>query len=421
MNSILLRAVRATIQGGRPFANPPFAVTSLVLLAAFVASVVAAPDGRVVQSGSGTQTVSLAGIRTDGTPESKLFLQVLRADLDRSGWLKVQDAAGSLRHVDGTVRGGTVPVASLQIVGPGVATPWSRQTSATEIRQAAHEASDEIVLRLTGNPGMAAAPILLVGKRGGRTDIYCCDADGARMRALTSEGKTCLSPSWLPDRSGFLYTAFIDRYAAVYQAKILPGNRLQRTVVANYPGLNTGGAVSPDGRFAALVLSLTGNVELYLRELGTKRLIRLTKTPHANEASPAWAPNGKTLAYVSDETGRPQVYLLKSTGGPVRRLVSGLAESVAPDWSADGTKIAFCGRSPSGYAIYITDLNGNYVKISPDGDSYQDPSWAPDNRHVVASRGTDGRRTLVLLDSKGAQPVNLTPYAGDWYLPDWAR
>lgn len=395
------------------------------LLCVALALSAAAQSRTIVIRGTaaGKTPVSLAGIRSDGTPNSALFLKVLRADLNRSGWLQVADSPNATYRVDGSAGGSGGIYANLQISGGSKGTvPWSYRASAAEVRAAAHKASDEIVLALTGNKGMASAPILLVGKRGGKTDIYQCDADGANMRGITGEGASCLSPTWLPDRSGFVYTSFARRYAAVYMAKFRAGGGISRTAVANYPGLNNGGIVSPDGRYLALVLSLTGNVELYIKNLQTQKLIRLTRTPHANEASPDWSPDGRTLAYVSDEGGNPQVYTIAQNSNRGRRLVHALKESVAPDWSPDGSKIAFCGKSGGAYGIYVCGLDGKYIQISPnDGAGYQDPSWAPDGRHIVATRGRDGQRSLVLLDSMGDPPVNLTPYPGEWYLPDWAK
>ena len=97
-------------------------------------------------------------------------------------------------------------------------------------------------------------------------------------------------------------------------------------------------------------------------------------------------------------------------------------ESVAPDWSSDG-RIAFCGKMRGGrYGIYVASSSGAYSRVSPDdGASWEDPSWAPDCRHIVATRTAGGRRTLVILDSETGSKVELTAKPGEWYLADWAK
>ena len=59
--------------------------------------------------------------------------------------------------------------------------------------------------------------------------------------------------------------------------------------------------------------------------------------------------------------------------------------------------------------------------VSPiDNADYEDPSWAPDNRHIVCTRILNFKRQLVVLDTLGDPPRVLLNLAGDWYLPAWS-
>ena len=59
--------------------------------------------------------------------------------------------------------------------------------------------------------------------------------------------------------------------------------------------------------------------------------------------------------------------------------------------------------------------------VSPaDGADYEDPSWAPDGRHVVCTRTAGWRRSLVVLDTEGDPARKLFDVPGDWYLPSWS-
>ena len=384
-----------------------------------------AADITIRDRGSKSLPVSFAGLRGDGSREAQLFLQVLRADLDRSGWLRVVDNPNASARVEGFATGGGSLGANLRIIAPsGAATPWQQRAAGTPgaVRTMAHVAADEILLRITGHKGMASAPILFVGKDGSGSDIYSCDPDGGNFRRLTNDGKICLSPRWFANRSGFLYTAFLRNFGGVYRADFTPGGSLRRTTLAQFPGLNNGAVASPDGKLVALVLSYTGNVELYVMNLQSKRLTRLTKTPHANEASPAWSPDGKTIAYVSDAGRTPQIHIIHPGEREGRRLIHNLQESVAPDWAPDG-RLAFCGKQRGGrYGIYVASSTGASSRVSPDdGANWEDPSWAPDGRHIVATRTAGGRRTLVILDSETGSKVELTAKPGESYLADWAK
>jgi TolB protein len=168
-------------------------------------------------------------------------------------------------------------------------------------------------------------------------------------------------------------------------------------------------------------------VDLYLVDPATRRLAdRLTRSK-ANEASPSWSPDGRSLVYVSDEGGVPRCYTMDLASRAPRRLVwsSAIRESVAPEWGADG-RVVFCGRAGGRYGIYVADPAGNtrtavLKPISPsDGADYEDPSWAPDGRHVVCTRTAGWRRSLVVLDTEGDPARRLFDVPGDWYLPSWS-
>ncbi|MBR1608561.1 MAG: PD40 domain-containing protein, partial [Kiritimatiellae bacterium] len=302
----------------------------------------------------------------------------------------------------------------------------SSAADAAHLRDAAHALADAIVEEVAGKLPMARSHILFVGRRGGTTDVYECDADGRGARRVTTDGKLCLSPNWNPRSNSFMYTSWASGAPAVYQVDL---SSLRRSVVSAFPGMNHGAVKSPRDGLAAVVLSLTGAVELYLVDPASRRVVdRLTRTRHASEASPAWSPDGRTVAYVSDEGGVPRCYAMDVATRVPSRLVwaHDIRESVAPEWSCTG-KLAFCGRSRGRYGVYVTDPSRDPRTVAPklvspaDGADYEDPSWAPDGRHIVCTRTSGYKRTLVVLDVEGDPPRRIPlPEDGDWYLPSWS-
>lgn len=411
------------------------ALPALVAAAALLSAampVAASAATPIVVSGvadsAGKQTVSFAALRTDKSAAAETFASVLRNDLSLSGWFIPTDRPEASVKLAGSVRAaaGGGAAWSVEALWRGSARKtWARAATAAEVRAAAHAVADSMVEEIAGKRPMAQSHILFVGKRAGATDIYECDADGANLRRITTDGKLCLSPNWNPRSDSFLYTSWISGAPAVYQVDL--ANR-KRAVVSSFPGMNHGAVKSPrDGR-AAVVLSLTGSVELYLLDVGSRRIAdRLTRSRNASEASPAWSPDGRTLAYTSDSGGVPRVYAMDVATRVPRRLVwaPDIRESVSPEFSCTG-KLTFCGRSAGRYRIYVTDPARDPrttppEAISPaDGADYEDPSWAPDGRHVVCTRTSGYHRSLVVLDSLGDPPRELFRVAGEWYLPSWS-
>ena len=64
---------------------------------------------------------------------------------------------------------------------------------------------------------------------------------------------------------------------------------------------------SPDGTQMALVLSRDGNPEVYVMDLATRNLRRITRH-HAIDTEPSWTPDGQGVLFTSDRGGKPQIY-----------------------------------------------------------------------------------------------------------------
>ncbi|MBP5510884.1 MAG: PD40 domain-containing protein [Kiritimatiellae bacterium] len=392
---------------------------SVTLLAATVAAGAAvcfaadAPLIQVVKKGSGKNVVSVSGIRTNGR-NGKLFVQALTRDLDLSGWLKTGDG-GSV-----TVRGevadtGAGISSQLMVQWPGKRFAWNRVSMGNaEIRNQAHRLSDEIVKQIAGETGNAQSKIVFVNRKGpNKGDVYICDANGMGVSQVTHDNIACVGPRWSPDASSIYYTSFLRGYPEVYRLSLNP---LGRKPLASFKGLNTGAAIAPDGRRAAIVLSYQGNPELYVLDLASGYLQRMTKTPRGSEASPAWSPDGASIAYVTDITGKPQIYLLNvATRRSVRLTYTG-TENVNPDWNKKG-QIVYASKRGGGFRIYTMTARGDGGSQSVDSPyDAEHPSWAPDGRHVVCN----ARGALYILDTQGDAPVRLFNIPGNWMSPDWS-
>ena len=133
-----------------------------------------------------------------------------------------------------------------------------------------------------------------------------------------------------------------------------------------------------------------------------------------------YSPDGSRIAYVSDVSGTPQIYIVSRTGGAPERLTMRGAQNVAPDWGANGL-IAYQTLSGGKFMIAIIDPATKQERIiTPYDASFEDPSWAPDGRHIAAARAVNYNYSIYLLDTMGDKPVALTT-SGDWTAPAWSR
>jgi TolB protein len=366
----------------------------------------------VVGAGANKFGINLSGLKTGGDAAATTFVQVLQADLNRSGYFKVTAGQAPLTVTGGAQSGSGVLQVQCQLFNTSTRQQVlgkSYKTTSDQARTLAHKVADEIVLAVTGKKGMASGQIALVSNRTGKKELYICDMDGHNVRQMTKDGSIVVGPKWCPQGKNITYTSYKHGTPKIY---LLGRNQ----PIVNYRGLNTGGEISPDGKRLAMILSKDGNPELYVMELSNGSLKRMTKTLKGNEASPTWSPDGRQIAFVSDTAGSPQIYIMSSAGGAARRLTSSGSESVAPDWGPSG--IAFSTRIGGKYRIAVADPSARTMKVlETDWADYEDPSWAPNGRHIVCMRTANNRSGIYLLDSLDDPPVALLSGSSDWISP----
>ncbi len=367
----------------------------------------------ITGKGQGKISIGFGSYRTGSDAASKTFLSVLKADLNRSGYFSVTSSGGAL-NVAGACQAGSQMKADVHVYQVATRKKLlgkSYNASANSARGLAHKVADEIVYAVTGKRGMASGKIAAVGNRTGRKELYICDMDGKNMRQITKDRSIVVGPRWTPDGKNLTYTSYKRGYPNVYMTG-------RGKPLSSHSGLNASGAVSPDGKTMAVILSVSGNPELWIKSLRTGRLIkRLSSTQRGNEASPCWSPDGNHIAFVSDSSGRPQIYIISKNGGRASRISSSGTESVAPDWGKNGY-ITYCSRVGGKYRIMVANPVAKTVRqLETDWADYEDPSWAPDGRHIVCSRTSNYRSSIYLLDTLKDSPVALISGSGDWYSP----
>jgi TolB protein len=375
---------------------------------------------RVAKTAGQKSALDLSGLQYGSAEAERIFKQTLERNLDICGWfVRVAPGRGEYAVSGNTSADGAIKavVRLTETASKSSLLAKSYRADAEQARRLAHQVADDIIEAVTGKPGLFGGRLVVVGQRGGHKELYLCDADGGGLIQLTRDRSISLAPRWSPDGETIVYTSYLGGFPDVYSIHVPSGKRAR---VAGFPGLNTGGAISPNGREMALILSKDGNPDLYIMDMRSRQLTRITNTPRAAEASPAWSPDGRQIVYVSDAPGTPQLFIVGRDGSAPRRMTGRVAESVNPDWGANGL-IVYSARLGGRYQVCVLNpQTGESRQITSENADYETPSWAPDGRHVVCSRTSGYKASIYLLDTLGDAPVALLDYEGNWYSPRWA-
>ena len=149
-------------------------------------------------------------------------------------------------------------------------------------------------------------------------------------------------------------------------------------------------SLSPTGARAAF--EFRGEIVTVPAEKGDTR--NLTNTTGANERSPAWSPDGKSIAYFSDESGEYELHIRSQDGkGDVRKIkLAGAGFYDDPVWSPDSQKISYTDNS---WSLYWLDLKtgvskkiGSEYLYGPSRAKTIHHVWSPDSKWIAYTLST---------------------------------
>jgi TolB protein len=293
-----------------------------------------------------------------------------------------------------------------------------------DFRLAVHAASDAVVKWATGQPGIAASRVAFVRRNNdGGYSLATVDSDGEGMRTLATAGTTLMSPTWSPDgtRMAFGRAATVERWELVERDMATGSTR----VVLTRDGLIFTPAYSPDGKRIAFAAWNGRATEIDDYDVAQRCCLRRLTRSARDDISPTYSPDGRKMAFNSNRVGQAHIYISSADGGDADLLspytYGEPGYYTSPDWSPTGSQIAFHGRSKGEFQIMLADASqpGATVRQITASGRNEDPSWAPDGRHLVFSGVRDGGSGLYVIDTVTGR-VRPLLVGGRYRVPDWS-
>ena len=396
-----------------------FLLTAAVLFAAALPVFAQGASGGIVVTAD-AKNANPTLIFTGGLSDQALSAKIL-SDFKYCGWFTVLESGNAAYQVSakGVLQDFTVTVSN----SAGVPMHSFRVTDSKETDAAAHTAVDTVLNKVFGIQGICRSKILFSAATTSKNrEIFVCDFDGKNIKQLTNHNTLCVEPVWAPDGKSFVFSFYGPSYTNLVQYNM--ENGLSRRLT-QYGGINAGGSLSPDGKTLAMILSRNNQVDLYTRPTEGGTLKQFT-TGKPVEASPRWSPDGKKLCFVSDaKNGRPVLCVVDPFVGGKGTEISGLvgSERVAPSWSSDN-KLAYCARINRNYELRVAKLSadgksGVMEEIGVAGHNTfpgEDPSWAPDNRHVTLTMDN----AIYVIDTRLGAKRKLVSGKGKVGQSNWS-
>jgi TolB protein len=300
--------------------------------------------------------------------------------------------------------------------------PYFGPATEAGARKIAHEYAADI-LKQMGVVSLSGTKIYFVSDRTGQKEIWSMDFDGQNQQQMTRDRAYVQSPTVSADGKLVAYASMVTGVG--WQLRVIDTEtRRQKAFLNPQTSYLTTPSFSPDNKKLWFAMAYGDSGQLTAANMDGSGRERVSKN-RAIEVEPRLNPkNSAELMFISDRTGKPQLYKMNVDGSGVEMITTNEGDVANPAWSPDGRFVAFAwtrGYVPGNFNIFIqTVANKQFVQLTKENGSNENPSWAPDNVHLVYSNTKRGGSTQIYSMLANGTRVRQLTTAGNNAQPVWS-
>jgi Tol biopolymer transport system component len=306
------------------------------------------------------------------------------------------------------------------------------------------------------------------GEREDNLDIYVKLVDAGTSHRLTTDPAQDFDPDWSPDGSHIAFRRLSAQGSGIYLIPALGGSERHLCDAApTQSGSGRSLSWSPDGKWLAIADATFPQspygIFLFSLDSGERRPLTFPPAGSRGDSSPVFAPDGKSLSFVRTGLGgTSDLYTVAIAGGEPKRLTFDSTYISGVTWTPNGSELVFASErggsipnlwrlratggeperlhevgpnvvspsiAPTGnrlvYTQHLLDTNIWRMELPASGNSARPPSlliastlhddtpqYSPDGTRIAFSSRRSGSCEILVCDSEGRSPVQLTWFGG---------
>jgi dipeptidyl aminopeptidase/acylaminoacyl peptidase len=215
--------------------------------------------------------------------------------------------------------------------------------------------------------------------------VHIVPSTGGLPKKITDFTSAASGPRWMPDSNGLIVT--VERNDADQLLLTDREGSWPRALTTDTIGDHWDARPSPDGKYIVYNLRRfddLNRLDIVLLEIATGKQVKLYGKPSTRALSPKWSPDGKWISFISQETGREELYLIKSDGEGLHQLTKTGHDIFQYEWSPSGKQMLVVVNRGGSFELMLLEAeSGTLAGLRSEAGIHSNPNWAKDESFIT--------------------------------------